>query len=201
MWKRYECQRLRINSVWKRTSRGQVEILLGMFGFLLVLFVMLFGLKVAQFMITGAYVEDALAASNLASALIDVEQYGRDNTIRVKDPRHAFEIYREALFINLQLDEEGNSFQRELLQGPVRILSYIVYNVRQEGVDMYSFDGEGHLIDTRTELPDAIYTPDHVLVETTTIYSQVEFIVQGMGEQYITVRKEKSVDITRSENE
>ena len=213
MWKKNECQQPKTESICEDASAqaeeflpegksfGQVEIIMGMFAFLMVLIAMIFGLKISQFMITGAYVEDALAASNLASALIDVEEYGRNYTICIRDPGEAFEIYREALSVNLQLDEEGKSFQRELLKGTVRILSYIVYNVKADQVEIFSFDGNGNLVDVQTGRIGLINTPDGVTVETTTIYSKVQFTVQGIGEQYISVRKEKSVDIKREHNE
>lgn len=215
MWKKRGCQRRKTELMGEEKivhvseganarnmaivckSSGKVEIVMGMFAFLLVLIVMLFGLKISQFMITGAYVEDALAASNLASALIDVEEYGRNYTIKIAEPQEAFEIYREALAVNLKLDEEGKSIQRELLAGPVKILSYIVYNVTGDHTEIYFFDGNGCLEDTQTAVVGQVLTPDGKLVETTTIYSKVEFAVQGIGQQFVTVRKEKSVDIKR----
>jgi len=189
------------NGLYIKKNYGKVELVLGMFAFLVVLLVMFFGLKITHFMIAGAYVEDALAASNLASALIDVEEYGKNGTISIREPANAFRIYREALSTNLQLDEDGNSFQRELLQGPVRILSYIVYNVRGDQVEAYTFDGDGNMTDVQQGEVGAVYTPEGVLVETTAIYSRVEFGVRGIGKQFISAQKEKCVDIKRNQYE
>ena len=179
----------------EQAHSGQVDIIMGMFALFLVVIALYAGLKVSHFMITGAYVEDALTASNLASALIDVEEYGRNRVIRIADPRLAYQIYKEALSVNLQLDEEGRSFQRELLEGPVKVLAYIVYNVEGNQVKAYAFTEEGSLEETAPGQVGWVFTPDGVQVETTTVYSRVRFGVKGLGQQYIQAEKEKSVDI------
>ena len=171
----------------------------GLFGIFVVTMVMFAGLKIAQFMVTGAYVEDALAASNLASALIDVEEFGKSRVVRIKDPVSAYALYREALSHNLMLDEDGRSFQQELLEGPIEVRSYIIYNVEREQVKIFAFspDAEGAVVSIAAL--GEVYTPDGIEVETTTVYSRVQFQVKGIGSIYIQAEKEKSVDIKRIE--
>lgn len=215
MWKKQECLRLKIKRIlWgprrrfltkqrRRSvcrSAGKVEIVLGMFAFLMVLVVMLAGLKISQIMITGAYVEDALAASNLASALIDVEAYGKSREILIRDVEAAYDLYLEALAVNLKLDEEGRSAQRGLLTGQVEVLSYIIYNVSGSQVDIYEFSA-GSALQSSQGILGQVYTPDGVRVETTTIYSCAAFGVEGFLQQPVRAKKEKSVDIKRDENE
>lgn len=180
---------------------GQTDIIMGMFALFLVVVIMIAGWKASHFMITGAYVEDALAASNLASALIDVEEYGKSRVICIEDPQVAFSLYKQALSVNLQLDEDGRSFQREMLEGPVEILSYMVYNVTGNQVEIFSFEQDGRVQEVNIGEIGQVFTPDGVCVETTTIYSRVKFGVKGMGQQYIQAEKEKSVDIKRDEDE
>ena len=60
----------------KTKTEGKVDIVVGMMLFLILLIAILFSFKVSQYMVTAAGVEDALAASNLASAVIDLEEYG-----------------------------------------------------------------------------------------------------------------------------
>ena len=191
MWKKGVCRLLKIRHT------GMVDFFVGLLAVFIVSLVMIVCLKISHFMIAGAYVEDALAASNLASALIDVEAYGRDHTLWISDPQGAYEIYREALAVNLQLDEDGRSFQRELLEGPVGIKEYIIYNVKDGQVTIYELDDNGMMQET-TAVSEA-YTPDGVAVESTTIYSRIHFGVRGFGQQYIEAEKEKSVDVKRNE--
>lgn len=177
-----------------------MDVVIAMFLFLMALIVVLFQFKTYVYMVAGAYVEDALAASALASALIDVEEYGRSHDIRIADTRNAFWIYRDALYYNLALDEDGFSEKEELLTGKVRLERYIVYNVSGEEIQITSYDGEGNCLGMETALPGTIRTPDDVPVEHTTIYSCVNFQVKGMLDGIINARKEKSVDIVRCEN-
>ena len=174
---------------------------MAMFFFLLALLAVLFQFKPGSYMTAGAYVEDALAASELASALIDIEEYGRTHEIRITDPEAAFRIYRDALQYNLSLDEAGYSAKTELLAGKVQIRQYIVYNVLNNEVQITGFDGQGNCLLQDKGETGRVRTPDGLLVEHTTIYSRVGFQVMGFWNHMIEAEKEKSVDITRYESE
>lgn len=185
----------------KAKTPGQVDIVVGMFFTVLLLVVVLFGFRATEYVITSAYVEDALAASNLASAVIDLEEYGRNHTIVVQDPQSAFLLYKEALCYNLQLDEFLNTTNREVIAGKVSILDYVIYNVSGESITVYSLDENGLLRDIQMYRLGDVITPDGVKVESTTIYSRVAFAVKGFGEQTYAATKEKSIDIVRCESE
>lgn len=172
-----------------------------MFFFLLVLLVATFQFKSFTYMVSGAYVEDALAAANLASALIDVEEYGRTHHILITDPQRAFGIYQDALYYNLALDEAGYSSRSELLTGEVQLKEYIIYNVQEQEIQITGFDGQGNCLRRDNAALGTVRTPDGVLVEHTTIYSRVGFQVMGLQGSVIGAEKEKSVDIARCESE
>ena len=181
--------------------KGQVDVVAAMFFFLMVLIVALFQFKVYVYMAAGAYVEDALAVSNLASALIDVEEYGRSHSVRIRDTQNAFRVYRDALYYNLALNEEGYSAKEDLLTGQIELREYIVYNVFPQEIQISVYDGEGNCLrQERAGLGD-VETPDGVPVEHTTIYSRVGFRVMGLMGRIIDAEKEKSVDIVRCESE
>lgn len=171
-----------------------------MFFFLMVLIVAVFQFKLYTIMTAGAYVEDALAASNLASALIDIKEYGRSHVVRIEDTQRAFQVYRDALYCNLALDEEGYSAKEELLEGKVWIREYIVYNVLEGEVQITAYDGEGNCLRQESSQPGSVRTPDGTLVEHTAVYSRVGFRVMGLMGRGIDAEKEKSVDIVRYED-
>lgn len=172
-----------------------------MFLFTVLLITILFGFRVSQYMVTSAGVEDALAASNLASAIIDLEEYGKSHIICVEDPEAAFWRYREALMVNLGLDNYLNTTNREFLASKVDILQYIVYNVRGNHISICTLDGKGKMQSQTTGRKGNVFTPDGVQVETTTIYSKIGFWVNGLLEQEIYAEKEKSIDIMRCDSE
>lgn len=174
--------------------------MIAMFFFLMALIVALFQFKTYVYMTAGAYVEDALAASALASALVDVEEYGRSHNIRIADTQNAFWMYRDALYYNLALDEDGFSGKTELLTGKVRLERYIVYNVSDEEIQITLYDGEGNCLGRESAQPGTVRTPDGIPVEHTTVYGCAYFQVTGMLGGIIDARKEKSVDIVRCES-
>lgn len=180
---------------------GQVDIVMAMFFFLLALLAAIFQFKSFTYMVSGAYVEDALAAADLASALIDVEEYGRTHHVLIADTQRAFGIYRDALYYNLALDEAGYSGKTELLTGSVQIREYIVYNVLNQEVQITVYDGQGNCLRRENAALGTVQTPDGVLVEHTTVYSRVGFQVEGLLGRSIEAEKEKSVDIARGEGE
>ncbi len=174
---------------------------MGMLLFLVILAAVLFGLVITRYMVTAAGVEDALAASNLASAVIDLEEYGRSHTICIPDTEKAFQTFKEALCCNLELDSFLNTSNRDFLSAPVEIKEYIIYNVRDQAVDILVLDGEGRLQTQETGIRGNVFTPDNICVETTTIYSRVGFWVEGLMGQELYAEKEKSIDITRCDSE
>ena len=185
----------------KIKKSGKIDYFVGLFMVFMVSVVMLVCQQISCFMIAGAYVEDAIAASNLAAALIDVEVYGRDRAIRIFDPQGAYELYKEALYVNLQLDEDGRSFQRQLLEGPVLIEDYRIYNVVGDLVEIYILGENDTMQSGGYGRKEDVVTPDGTRVETTTVYSRVQFGVPGFGENSISAKKEKSVDVKENEDE
>lgn len=201
-WRKKRCLPQKINkSVLCSKLEGQVDIVVGMFFLLLVMLVVLFGFRVTEYMLTSAYVEDALAASNLASAVIDLEEYGKSHVITIEDPQRAFLLYKEALCHNLHLDELMNTTNREVIAGKVCVLDYIVYNVSGESVTTFFLNENGQVTNTLTYKVGEVTTPDETVVESTTIYSRISFDVMGFGGQTYEATKEKSIDIVRCESE
>lgn len=196
LWKKKRCQLPKISK-----EKGQIDIVAGMFCTILVLVVILFGFRTVEYVITSAYVEDALAASNLASGIVDLEEYGKTHIVQIKDLESAFLVYREALCHNLKLDEYLNTTNREMIAGKVEILDYMIFNVIGETVFVYKLDENGRVIEACQEKPGEVQTPEGIFVENTTVYSRISFEVRGFGEQNIRAIKEKSIDIVRCEDE
>lgn len=197
MWRRNECPRRKINLL--RKHKGQIGICVGMFWCMIVLVAVLFQIKLLQYQAAGIFVEDSLAASNLASAVIDIKEYGRSHSIMVESPEHAFYRYREALIYNLELDANLCSTNQEVLYGKVDILSYQVFNVIGDKVWRYRFEESGRLLDVSEMELESAYLPDGNKVETTSVYSKVGFYVAVPGREPVYGTKEKSVDVKREE--
>ena len=63
-----------------------------------------FALQIREYISLKTHTEDTLAASNLASAVIDIQEYGINHNLVIKDPEQAYSIYQEALKINMGLN-------------------------------------------------------------------------------------------------
>ena len=69
----------------RSTEKGQVSWTGGIWILLFLTIVLSGCLQVALFRCSSQYLEDALAASNLAAAVIDVEEYGTTHMIKLED--------------------------------------------------------------------------------------------------------------------
>ena len=137
--------------------------------------------------------EDALAASNLASAVIDIEEYGISHNIIIADPEAAYGIFKDALKVNMRLDDAWNSSKDEI-SGPVEIVEYIIYNVRNEDVEIHYF-GHSQYSQVITGGKGTVTAPNGKLIESTSIYSKITFPVDAIWGIQTTAVKEQLVDI------
>lgn len=189
--KRREYPRLNI----KMQDSGQIVWVQGLFFTLILAIVMYAQLQLAAWQSASVYLEDALAASNLASALIDIEEYGKTHKILIRDEERAFEIYQEALKANLQLDDSWECTSKELLVGPVEIVDYIIYNVDGEAVETVRVGKDGQVIERRVGTKGSVLSPDGEVIEHTGIYSELRFAVTGFPGMVVEAGKGKLADI------
>lgn len=179
------------------TDRGQIGWTVGLWLLLFLGILLCTCIQVEAYRSAAQYVEDALAASNLAAAVIDVEEYGISHEVRVADPAEARRRYLEAMRINLGLDEAWNCANRSVIGGPVQVESFIVYNVRGSEVEVSAFDGSGAMRQYRVGLGEA-FAPTGEAVEFTGIYSQISCKVTGLFGTEVPARKGKLVDVARN---
>jgi len=185
----------------KRRDSGQVEWTGGLF-FLLILAIMMHTqLQLEMWKSTSVYMEDALAASNLASALIDIEEYGKTNKILIRDEQRAYEIYKESLKINLGLNEQWVCENLNLISGPVEIVDYIIYNVDGNAVETVQIGSDGQVLEQKIGIKGKVQAPDGSMVENTGIYSALSFEVKGFPNMLIRAEKGKLVDIVSEKGE
>lgn len=183
----------------RQKDRGQVEWVTGLFFLLMLGILMCTWVQLASWRATADYLEDALAASNLASALIDVEEYGKTHKVCIRDASAAFSVYREAVRENLQLDEAWECSNQGLISGPVEIVDYVIYNVDGNQVEAVRVVGSGQPAERWCGERGNLRTPNGVPVEYTGVYSEICFSVEGFLGVTVEARKGKFVDIVAGE--
>lgn len=142
----------------------------------------------------SVYMEDALAASNLASAVIDIEEYGMSHTVKINSPVEAFERYKSAVKENLQLNDSWECANTTLISGPVSIETFIVYNVDREGITICTV-AENGAVNMSNKVTGTVKAPNDMVITHTSIYSEIAFDIDGVFGTVVRAHKGKLVDI------
>lgn len=190
----YQRQNISLSKMGLSQKSGQVEWVMGLFSILFVAVILCAGMQVEIYRAASLCMEDALAASNLASALIDVEEYGVSHNVVINDPELHFEIYKKALKENLGLNEEWESANTGLFSGKVIVEQYVIYNVADDNVEIFRVDAGGNVSGEFCRIEDA-EAPNGVPVEATGVYSEISFPVKGFFGITVNARKGKLVDV------
>lgn len=185
---------------WQLEKRaGNIEWAVGLFFLLFLVILVCAEIQISAFQATSLYLEDALAASNLASAVIDIGEYGISHTVRISNPLEAYEQYVRAVKENLQLDENWECSNRKLILGQVAVEKYIVYNVEGNVVSISQVANDGRVFSEQGVL-GSVSTPDGTLIEQTGIYSEISFPVEVFWGSVVQAHKGKLVDIVAESN-
>lgn len=183
----------------KIDDRGQAEWAVGLFMMLFLAILLCGELQIESYRASSLYLEDALAASNLASAVIDVEEYGISGQLQIADPVKAYDLYQEALRENLGLDAGWECANKSLISGAVNVEKYIVYNVQKGKVFVHTLTMDGGMTESMGVLGE-LRAPNGVLIESTGIYSEISFPVEGFLGVTVQAHKGKLVDIKGGDN-
>lgn len=178
----------------RKKECGQVEWCAGLFYLLFLAIVLCSQLQVEAYCATSSYLEDALAASNLASAVIDLEEYGKTNVVLIQEPGEAYERFCVAVKGNLQLNDAWECRNKQLIAGKVSVARYIVYNVKDDMVTVSEVASNGEIFQWQGTM-GSVMTPDDTLVVATGIYSEITFPVEGFCGVKVNARKGKLVDV------
>lgn len=184
----------KMSLLFRRKRSGTVALFTSIFYVLILLCVLMAGVQLAVFKGTSSYVEDALAASNLASAVIDIQEYGKTHSLTIKEPSQAFQLYQKAIKSNLNLNNAWES-PRQTISGQIKIESYIIYNVTGTHIDMYSFGPGGSYHSFLTNGLGSVKAPNGQTIASTSVYSKISFPVDGIMGIHINASKEKLVDV------
>lgn len=177
-----------------KTESGQVEWAVGVFFLLFLGLLFCAFLQLEIFRSSAGYLEDALAASNLASAVMDAEEYGISHRVWIKDAGEAYERYQTAVKGNLNLNEDWECASRSMISGPVKVVDYTVYNVSGNDVLVSHFDEDGLLTEWQEQL-GAAEAPNGIKIENTGVYSEITYQAEGLLGVIVQAHKGKLADI------
>lgn len=185
----------------EQKDSGQVEWVMGIFSLIILGILFCTQLQLASWRESSRYLEDALAASNLAAALMDVEEYGRTHKVVIADAAEAYAIYCDALQGNLQLDANWQCGNKGLISGPVEIADFIVYNVSRDRVTASRVGRQGVVLEEWSGERGVLEAPDGTVVERTGIYSEIKFSIESFLGISVQAHKTNLADIWSSYEE
>lgn len=186
--------RLKIRRLKISRRTGSIEWVSGLFFLLFLAILLCAEMQIAIYRNTSLYLEDALAVSNLASAVIDPEEYGISHTVRIANPAEAYAGYEKAVKENLNLDENWESANSSLISGKVSVVNYTVYNVEEDVVHVFQVSENGG-VHTWEGVPGRVTAPNGVAVTATGVYSELSFPVEGLFGVVVQAHKGKLVDV------
>lgn len=158
-------------------SKGATVWVMGLFSMVFLMILTVFVLQLASFKAASDDLEDALAGSNLASALIDIEAYGINHSLIIADALRSYDIYKHTLATNLSLDDSENS-RIPMIISRVVVEKYCIYNVYKDYIEEIQVSDEG-IVSISKENIGQMYAPNGQLVESTGVYSELSFWVKG----------------------
>ncbi len=174
-------------------NSGSSQWVLGLFALTFIMAAMVFVIQLCAFRANSDAIEDALAASGLAAALVDVERYGIDHTLLISDPDNSYQKYVEALNVNLAA--EGSSFrQKRAIEGPVKIEQFRIYNVEGNKVSEIYMDDSGRWKKKEGKL-GIMEAPNGQVIQNTGIYGEIAFDLRGIMGLVFSTKKSKLVDV------
>lgn len=178
----------------EKAESGQVSWVLGLFLILFLAILLYMQLQLAMYKASARYLEDALALSNLASAVIDIREYGSTHKVHITDQEQAYAGYCSAVRENLGLNENYEAVSHKLISGKVEIRNYIIYNVTGTKVQVWERNGDGRILEWEGTLGE-VRTPGGQTIENTGVYSEITYPVEGFLGITVTAEKSKLVDV------
>ena len=178
----------------EKAESGQVSWVLGLFLILFLAILLYMQLQLAMYKASARYMEDALALSNLASAVIDIREYGSTHKVHITDQEQAYAGYCSAVRENLGLNENYEAVSHKLISGKVEIRNYIIYNVTGTKVQVWERNGDGRILEWEGTLGE-VRTPGGQTIENTGVYSEITYPVEGFLGITVTAEKSKLVDV------
>lgn len=179
-----------------KKKEGKIEIFISCIALIMVVLIVIMSVKLKEIKLTKNYIDDGLVSSLLASATIDLKEYGSSNNIINNDPEQSYYLFKETLKSNLNLNNDFSAKNSNLITDKVNIESFVIYNVKASN-DIEIIEVKDGKIVNRTKENSGVTTPEGIKIENTTFYAKISFYVSGYlnNEKYKSV-KEKSVDVT-----
>ena len=160
-----------------KKDKGLIEYSLSLIFLMICIFVVLLVFSYRRSIVERYYIEDGLAASTLAAAVIDTDIYGETEDLIISNTDNAYMVFKQTLKTNLGLDDAFILVNRTFMDSEVNVQEFRIYNMKDGLITEVLYDEHGNK--QMQVLGSGVLTPNGKEVESTTIYSKIEFDVKG----------------------
>lgn len=174
-----------------KKEKGTIEVCISSVAISMVALLVILNMKLSSIKETRRFIEDGLVISNLASASINIKEYGETGNMIAEYDRSYNDFYR-ALKNNLQLDDNDICKRADIISGAIRIDKFIIYNVLGNDIEILYSNKNKEIVENGL---GSVKTPDGITVETSTFYSKIAFDVKGFKNELVPTTKENTVGI------
>ncbi|MFI3238270.1 MAG: hypothetical protein R3Y47_09645 [Lachnospiraceae bacterium] len=178
---------------------GQLEMPLCVFAIIIVLVLLFQILNTLQFRLIRTTVEDGLVFSNLAAAVIDLEEYGKSNRIIISDTSKSYEIFKVSFKENMNLDTSFRPNNTVLFEDEVKIVCFMIYNVMGNDIEVITQNEAGSYSQFYGDSLGSLTAPNGRVIESTSIYSAITFEVEVFDGVFIEASGSKLIDVVEVE--
>ena len=179
-----------------KKDKGLIEYSLSLIFLMICIFVVLLVFSYRRSIVERYFVEDGLAASTLASAVIDTDIYGETEELIISNTDMAYITFKQTLKTNLGLDDNYLPLNRTLMESAVDIREFRIYNVKEGIITETLYDASGNK--QVQVLGGSAQTPNGKEVESTTVYSKIEFDVKGYMDHMQRQTMEYCADVVKN---
>lgn len=145
-------------------------------------------------------VSDDLISSELAAyKSIDTTELGASqglDTVIITNHEDAFNVFKEYLKLNLNLDDSFKPINEyNFIKEKVDILLFTIYNVKNNDVEIITYNTDGYTVSFEQGKRGIITTPKGNKVINTTIYAEIGFYIKPMFLEKKYIVKSEETDI------
>lgn len=179
-----------------KKEKGKIEFFISSIALSITSLLVLMGLRIEVIKTTKSFIDDGLVASTLASATIDLKEFGTTNNIINSDFSKSYNDFTKTLKTNLNLDNSFIPKDDTLINSKVDVVDFIIYNVVGNDIYVLKKDEVGYSEQFYPNQKGIMKTPNDVLITSTTFYSKIGFSLRGYLEDTHYVYKDYCVDVT-----
>lgn len=179
------------------TNKGGVEYLSAIMIVCLGGILLLFCISSKEIKLCQLKVRDSVDSACLAAAVIDIDEYCKDNILIISDYESAWNNFITSLKTNLDLNDKMQCCN-SCVVNKVEVCTFYIFNVIGSKLRISKFNKNGDYFSYDKTFQGDETTPDGTAIESPTIYADISIEISSIFNISKTVHVTSSVDIVKN---